>query len=174
MLPLKTIHTRHSGSFLSDLQIFKYYGLGDQTQHWRRVDPAHKAVDQLDFVLRTIFYLFLCPLAFCFSLNFILPHNCGEGTPQLWGDFTTIVGKVHHNCGAITIKGIKTTFLLKKTTFKEEKTGEVFECICWKWVAREDNFVKNIHRFAGAVRSRHARGASASWARGGRTAGAGR
>ena len=30
------------------------------------------------------------------------------------------------------------------------------------------------HRFTGAGRSRHARGASASWARGGRTTGAGR
>ena len=30
------------------------------------------------------------------------------------------------------------------------------------------------HRFAGAGRSRHARGANASWARGGRTAGEGR
>ena len=59
----------------------------------------------------------------------------------MWGDFTTIVGKVHHSCGAITIKGIKTTFLLKRTTFKEKKTGVVFGCFCWKWVARGDNFV---------------------------------
>ena len=84
------------------------------------------------------------------------------------------MGKVHHSCGAITIKGIKTTFLLKRITFKEEKTGVVLGCFCWKWVAREDNFAENIHRFVGAGRSRHARGANASWARGGRTAGAGR
>ena len=58
----------------------------------------------------------------------------------MWGDFTAVVGKVHHSCGVITIKGIKTTFLLKKTTFKEEKTGVVFGCFCWKWVARGDNF----------------------------------
>ena len=37
-----------------------------------------------------------------------------------------------------------------------------------------DYYLANCHRFAGAVRSRHARGASASWARGGRTTGAGR
>ena len=51
------------------------------------------------------------------------------------------MGKVHHSCGAVTIKGIKTTFLLKKTTFKEEKTEEVFECFCWKRGARGDKFV---------------------------------
>ena len=74
---------------------------------------------------QTIFYLFLCPFISFFQRAFLLPHNCGEGTPQLWGGFTTIVGKVHHSCGAITIKGLKTTFLLKRTTFKEEKTGVI-------------------------------------------------
>ena len=44
--------------------------------------------------------------------------------------FPTIVGKVHHSCGAITIKGLKTTFLLKRTTFKEEKTGVIFGGLC--------------------------------------------
>ena len=58
----------------------------------------------------------------------------------MWGGFTTIVGKVHHSCGAITIKGIKTTFLLKRTTFKEEKTGVVFGHFCRKWGAQGDNF----------------------------------
>ena len=90
---------------------------------------------------QTIFYLFLCPLFLFFQRSFLLPHNCGEGTPQFWGSFTTIVGKVHHSCGAITIKGIKTTFLLKKTTFMEEETGVIFGCFCWKWGGREDNFV---------------------------------
>ena len=89
---------------------------------------------------QTIFYLFLCPFISFFQRSFLLPHNCGEGTPQLWGGFTTIVGKVHHSCGAITIKGLKTTFLLKRTTFKEEKTGVIFGGFCWKWVARGDNF----------------------------------
>ena len=123
---------------------------------------------------QTIFYLFLCPFISFFQRAFLLPHNCGEGTPQLWGGFPTIVGKVHHSCGAITIKGLKTTFLLKRTTFKEEKTGVIFGGFCWKWGGRGDNFAKNIHRFAGVRRSRHARGANASWARGGRTTGAGR
>ncbi len=81
-----------------------------------------------------------------FQRTYLLPHNCGEGTPQLWGGFTTVVGKVHHSCGAITIKGIKTTFLLQITTFKEEKTGVVFGCFCWKWVARGDNFVEDRRR----------------------------
>ena len=75
------------------------------------------------------------------SLSFDFVFSNGIFTsPQLWGDFTAVVGKVHHSCGVITIKGIKTTFLLKKTTFKEEKTGVVFGCFCWKWVARGDNF----------------------------------
>ena len=34
------------------------------------------------------------------------------------------------------IKEEETTFLLKKTTFKEKKTGVVFGCFCWKWGAR--------------------------------------
>ena len=79
---------------------------------------------------QTIFYSSLCPLISFFQRAFLLPHNCGEGTPQLWGGFTTIVGKVHHSCGAITIKGLKTTFLLKRTTFKEEKTGVIFGGFC--------------------------------------------
>ena len=105
---------------------------------------------------RVLFYLFLCPFISFFQRSFLLPHNCGEGTPQLWGDFTTIVGKVHHSCGAITIKGIKTTFLLKRTTFKEKKTAVVFGCFCWKWVARGNNFVeeKAAVRGCGAVASR--------------------
>ena len=72
---------------------------------------------QRGILLQAIFYLFLCHEFLFFQRTFLLPHNCGEGSPQLWGDFTTVVGKVHRNCGAITIKGIKTTFLLKRTTF---------------------------------------------------------
>ena len=35
---------------------------------------------------QTIFYLSLCPLYSFFQRAFLLPHNCGEGTPQLWGN----------------------------------------------------------------------------------------
>ena len=35
---------------------------------------------------RVLFYLFLCRLYSFFQRSFLLPHNCGEGTPQLWGN----------------------------------------------------------------------------------------
>ena len=67
---------------------------------------------------RAIFYLFLCPLISFFQRSFLLPHNCGEGSPQLWGGFTTIVGRLHHSCGEGTPqlwgnndKGDKNNFL---------------------------------------------------------------
>ena len=81
--------------------------LGVQTIHCWRVGVRRGFIHRLYFT---------CLSALCirfFKGHFYFPtiagkvhHSCGEGTPQLW---------------AITIKGIKTTFLLKRTTFKEEK-----------------------------------------------------
>ena len=56
------------------------------------------------------------------------------------GGRVTPVGRTRLGRGAMKIKEEETTFLLKRTTFKEKKTGVVFGCFCWKRGARGDNF----------------------------------
>ena len=70
---------------------------------------------------RLIANLFFEPLSLFFQGTFSLPHNCGAVAPQLWGSCTKIVGQLHHSCGAMGIKEIKTRILLAGTRRKEQK-----------------------------------------------------
>ena len=66
----------------------------------------------------------------------------GAVASRPWGDRVLGAGRSNRGRGAMKIKEEETTFLLKRTTFKEEKTGVVFGHFCWKWGAREDNFAE--------------------------------
>ena len=57
----------------------------------------------------------------------------GAVASRPWGDRVLGAGRSNRGRGAMKIKEEETTFLLKKTTFKEKKTGVVFGCFCWKW-----------------------------------------
>ena len=69
-------------------------------------------------------------------------HGRGAVASRPWGERVLGAGRSNRGRGAMKIKEQETTFLLKRTTFKEKKTGVVFGCFCWKWVARGDNFAE--------------------------------
>ena len=64
----------------------------------------------------------------------------GAVASRPWGERVLGAGRSNRGRGAMKIKEEETTFLLKRTTFKEKKTGVVFGCFCWKRGGRGDNF----------------------------------
>ena len=71
----------------------------------------------------------------------------GAVASRPWGERVLGAGRSNRGRGAMKIKEEETTFLLKRTTFKEKKTGVVFGRFCWKWVARGDNFAGEIKKY---------------------------
>ena len=69
-----------------------------------------------------------CDIIFCafilfFQGRFLLPHSCGAIAPQLWGSCTTVVGQLHHSCGATSMKQRKTIIWLAGSTTLAPRAG---------------------------------------------------